>query len=256
LRVLIKRVPDGKITLQETSRIAIVTISRPGARNALTTNMWKQLIHIGRELQSNPKVKVVILRGMPGQFTSGSDIKEFSQMSIDEANQAFDMMEQAISIIESLSIPVICGMDGPAMGAGFVLSLACDIRFGTFNARMGIPVGKLGIKLGPSFVRRIARLIGPSRTKELVYTGKIYNASEAVQLGLLNHLAADRETLDKSIFQMAETIMNQSTVSLQAAKQSVELCEWKQTSAWKFADPVDFHEGCMAFIEKRMPRFK
>ncbi|WCK56627.1 enoyl-CoA hydratase/isomerase family protein [Aneurinibacillus sp. Ricciae_BoGa-3] len=255
MRVLIKRVADGKITLQETSKIAIVTISRPEARNALTTKMWNELAEIARELHIRPKVKVVILRGMPGQFTSGSDIKEFAGMSISEANVAFETMEQAISTIESLSIPVICAMDGPAMGAGFVLSLACDIRIGTANARMGIPVGKLGIKLGPSFVRRIVRIIGPSRTKELVYTGNVYNASEAVKLGLLNHLVPDSESLDKSLFQMAETIMCQSRVSLQSVKKSVEMCEWKQTPAWEFAHPVDFPEGCMAFVEKRLPRF-
>jgi enoyl-CoA hydratase len=99
LRVMIKRVPDGKITLQETSKIAIVTMNRPAARNALTFNMWKELARIGREIAANPKNKVVILRGIPGQFTAGADIKEFCEMSVEEAEIAFANMEEAISVL-------------------------------------------------------------------------------------------------------------------------------------------------------------
>src|SRR5690606_33318469 len=133
-----------------------------------------ELTQIGNEIRS--KNKVVLLRGVTGNFTAGADIKEFCEMTIDEANEAFQVMEEAISTFESLPMPVISVIDGPAMGAGFVLSLASDLRIGTMNARMGIPVGRLGITLGPAFVRRIIRYIGPSRTKELVYTGKIYSA--------------------------------------------------------------------------------
>jgi len=93
-------------------------------------------------------------------------------MSTVEAAQAFNNMEEAISTIEKLQIPVIGALDGPALGAGFILSLACDIRIGTHNTKMGIRVGRLGITVGPAFMRRIVRLIGPSRAKELVYTGK------------------------------------------------------------------------------------
>src|SRR5690554_2954200 len=104
MRVQIKRVPDGKITLQETSKYAIVTMNRPAARNALTSNMWKELYRIGLDIKSNPKVKVVIIRGVPGDFTAGSDIKEFSMMTVQEANKAFEIMEQTIRLFEDLTI--------------------------------------------------------------------------------------------------------------------------------------------------------
>lgn len=256
MRVLIKRVPDGKITLQETSKIAMVTINRPAARNALTLNMWKELARIGSDIASNPKNKVVILRGAIGQFTAGADIKEFCEMSIPEANQAFEQMEKTISIFESLSIPVVAAIDGPAMGAGFVLALACDIRVGTSRTRMGFPIGRLGITASPDFIRRMMRLIGPSRVKELVYTGRIYGPDEAYQLGLLNARVEHRSQLDQYVLDLAGKVMNQSRATLKAVKKSVELCEWRPDVAWNHVDPVDFPEGCHAFAEKRPPNFK
>jgi enoyl-CoA hydratase/carnithine racemase len=255
VKVLIKRVEDGKITFQQTSKITIVTMNRPTARNALSSNMWKELIRIGKEVKESTKTKVLIIRGCPGQFTAGSDIKEFTEMSTIEANETFGIMEEAISIFESLPIPVIGAIDGPAMGAGLILSLACDLRIGTFNTKMGIPVGRLGITVGPSFMRRIVRLIGPSRAKELVYTGKIYNAHEAYQLGMLNRLVKN-DDLDRVVLDMANVIMNQSLASLKSVKRAVELCQWQEDVPWSFVDPIDFPEGCLAFAEKRQPRFK
>jgi enoyl-CoA hydratase/carnithine racemase len=254
MRVHIKRVPDGKITLQETSKVAIITINRPAARNALTANMWLELARIGRLAGNSSKAKVILLRGTPGQFAAGADIKEFCEMTVEEAEQAFVQMEEAISVFEKIPMPVIAAVDGPAMGAGFILSLACDLRIGTMNTRMGIPVGRLGITVGPSFMRRIIRLIGPSRAAELVYTGKMIEAEEAAQMGLLNRLVTSEE-LDKAALKLAGVVMEQSGASLRAVKRAAQLCEWKREEPWSFVDPVDFPEGCLAFAQKRKPKF-
>ncbi|MDF0728542.1 enoyl-CoA hydratase-related protein [Cytobacillus sp. S13-E01] len=255
MRVIIKRAPDGKITLQETAKIAIVTINRPIARNALTTNMWRELTRIGEEITTNPKNKVVLLRGISGNFTAGSDIKEFCEMDVSQANEAFEMMEKTISTFENLPMPVIGAIDGPALGAGFVLSLACDIRIGTPKAKMGIPVGRLGIKLGPSFVSRISKLIGPSRTKELVFTNEIYDSQKSYNFGLLNQIVPSSE-LDHFTLHLAQKIGKQSRASLRAVKDSVQLTWMDKDTKWDFVDPTDFPEGCLAFVEKREPSFK
>ncbi|MEB3103946.1 enoyl-CoA hydratase/isomerase family protein [Ferviditalea candida] len=255
MKVAISRVPDGKITLQLTSKVALVTINRPAARNAMTRNMWKSLGDIADEIGANPKIKVAVLRGVPGEFTAGSDIKEFAGMSLDEADEAFHVMERTIAKFEQLPIPVIAAIDGPAMGAGFILSLACDLRIGTPKARLGIPVGKLGIKLGPSFVRRMVRLMGPSFTKELVMTNRILNASEASSLGLLTRFVAS-DDLDRLTFELIETIMNQSRGSLRAVKELVRRSYEDEDIRWSYVDPDDFTEGCLAFAQKRKPRFR
>lgn len=254
MKITIKRAPDGKITLQESASIAIVTINRPVARNALTSNMWRVLKRIGEEIPANPKTKVVILRGITGSFTAGSDIKEFCEMNVTEANNAFELMEETISTFEKLPMPVIGAIDGPALGAGFILALACDMRIGTESARMGIPVGRLGIKLSPSFVRRINRLIGPSLTKELVFTNEIYNYEKASRLGLLNQVVSSNE-LDRYTLKLAESMASQSRASLRSVKEATELSWGTKDIKWDFVDPYDFPEGCLAFVEKRKPHF-
>lgn len=254
MKVEIFRLADGKITFQRTSKVAIVTVNRPAARNAMTRSMWKSLGAIADDIGSNPKVKVVLLRGIPGQFTAGADIKEFAAMSMAEANEAFHVMERTISKFEKLPVPVIAAIDGPAMGAGFILSLACDLRIGTPQAKLGIPVGKLGITLGPSFVRRMVRHIGPSFTKEMVMMNRILNADEASSLGLLHRLVASEE-LERQAFACIETILNQSRGSLQAVKQAIEYSYKEQDIPWSYVDPVDFAEGFSAFAQKRSPRF-
>lgn len=256
MRILISRVTDGKITLQESGEIAIITINRPEKRNALTAEMWAELARLSKMIEKNPKNRVVIIKGIPGQFTAGSDISEFVTMSWSEANQAFEKMEEAISAVEQISIPVISLIDGPAMGAGFVLALACDLRIGTANTKLGIPVGRLGITLGPDFVRRIQRLIGPSRTKELVFTNKIYNYVEALELGLLNSVLENPSELNHYGLRYAHNISQQSLDSLKSVKQAVTLTEWKQGMPWEYVSPNDFFEGCLAFTQKRSPRFK
>ncbi|GAE27390.1 enoyl-CoA hydratase [Halalkalibacter wakoensis JCM 9140] len=217
--------------------------------------MWRELKRIGLEIKANPKNKVVIVRGITGDFTAGSDIKEFCEMSVDEANEAFRLMEETISTFESLPIPVIGAIDGPTLGAGFVFSLAFDIRVGTPNTRMGIPVGRLGIKLGPTFVQRISRLIGPSRTKELVMTNEIYDYQRSYDMGLVNKVVSS-EDLDKYALDLAKMISKQSRASMKAVKKSANMTTLPNDIEFDFVDPVDFHEGCLAFVEKRKPNFQ
>lgn len=249
---------EAKITYQETASMAIITIHRPQLRNALTAHMWEQLAIISKKVFGNPKNKVLLLRGAGNQFTSGSDIKEFHTMTLDEAEEAFVTMENTISIFENLPIPTIGVINGPAMGAGLELALACDIRIGSDKSKMGIPVGGLGITLNNKFAHRLVNLIGPSRTKELVYTGRILNAEEAFQLGMLNYLV-EEDILDREAIELGRLIASQSPASLIAIKQSVSECINSTPALWKgstpFVDHQDFPEGVAAFVEKRKPNF-
>lgn len=250
---------DAKIIFQETAGLAIITIHRPQLRNALTANMWNQLSEIGQQVLNNPKNKVVLLRGAGDQFTAGSDIKEFHEMSLEEAEQAFVFMEKAISTFENLPIPTIGVINGPAMGAGLELALACDIRIGSEKSKMGIPVGKLGITLNNKFAQRIVNLIGPSLTKDLVYTSRILKAEEAYKLGMLNYLVEEKN-LDRFAIRLGKLVASQSPASVLAVKQSVNQCINSAPVLWDgstpFVDQHDFPEGVAAFVEKRQPNFQ
>lgn len=260
MRVGIKRMEEeqAKITLQESGGLAIITIHRPQKRNALTANMWRQLSEIASRVLDNPKNKVLLLRGSGEQFTAGSDIGEFHEMSLEEAEHSFVLMEKAISTIENLPLPTIGVINGPAMGAGLELALACDLRIGSEKARLGIPVGKLGITINNKFAKRLVDLVGPSVTKELVFLGRILKADEAYSLGMLNYLI-DETSLDRYALRMGKLVASMSPASLLAVKQSVNECVNSAPVLWKhstpFVDPHDFPEGVAAFVEKRPPRF-
>lgn len=249
---------EAKIIYQETAGLAIITIHRPQLKNALTANMWDQLAKIAKDALKNPKNKVLILRGAGENFTAGSDIKEFNRMSLEEAEEAFVRMENTISTIENLPLPTIGVINGPAMGAGLELALACDIRIGSEKARMGIPVGKLGITLNNKFAKRLVDLVGPSATKDFVFTGRMYKAEEAYKAGMLNYLVPEKDLTRYSI-RMGKLVASMSPASLLAVKRSVKECIDSVPTLWKgstpFVDPVDFPEGTSAFVEKRLPQF-
>lgn len=260
MQVIINRmeVEQAKIVLQETAGLAIITIHRPQLRNALTANMWNQLAETALKVLENPKNKVLLLRGAGEQFTAGSDIKEFHQMSLEKAENAFIHMEKTISTFERLPIPTIGVINGPAMGAGLELALACDIRIGSEKAKLGIPVGKLGITLNNKFAQRLVNLIGPSLAKDLVYTGRMLKADEAYRVGMLNYLVKEKD-LDRYAIKMGNLVASQSPASLLAIKQSVQECVDSSPVLWQgstpFVDHTDFPEGVAAFVEKRPPRF-
>ena len=249
---------QAKIILQETAGLAIITIHRPQLRNALTANMWDQLSEVGKKVLENPKNKVLLLRGAGEQFTAGSDLKEFNQMSLEEAENAFVHMENTISTFERLPIPTIGVINGPAMGAGLELALACDIRIGSEKSKLGIPVGKLGITLNNKFAQRLVNLVGPSVAKDLVYTGRMLKAEEAYRVGMLNYLVKEQD-LDRYSIKMGHLVASMSPASLLAVKQSVQECVDSAPVLWKgstpFVDTNDFPEGVASFVEKRPPRF-
>ncbi|HET7629404.1 MAG TPA: enoyl-CoA hydratase/isomerase family protein [Bacillales bacterium] len=262
MRVTISRVEkNGKISLQESGGIAIVTIYRPAYKNALTANMWKELRRVATRIPLHRKTKVVLLRGAGGLFTAGSDIKEFNTMTIDQANEAFRLMEEAVSAFEKLPLPTIGIINGPAMGAGLELALACDLRIGTSKTKMGMPIGKLGITLSKAFTKRIVNIVGPSRMKDLVYTGRLLSPEESMQWGLINYLLTDTQNPDHFAAKLAKKVKSQSCSSLQAVKEAVAFSNplFDVPVHGRFqssVDPDDFPEGVRAFVEKRKPIFK
>ncbi|HLN62761.1 MAG TPA: enoyl-CoA hydratase-related protein [Symbiobacteriaceae bacterium] len=248
------------LLLDVSEGIATITINRPWVRNCFTVEMWRTLHQMADQVRDNPQIRVLILQGAGDEaFTSGSDIKELAAMSMDQVNNNFETLENAITAIQELPIPTIASLNGYALGGGLELALACDVRIASERATMGMPIARLGIMISPQFAKRLVDLIGPSRAKDMLYTGRLVGANEAFNMGMVNYFVLSHD-LKRTTRDIARRIAGHSANSVRAAKHAVGLCvplsEASIAEGPIFIDPNDFPEGVSAFLEKRTPNFK
>jgi enoyl-CoA hydratase len=253
--------------LIETNRgIGTITINRPERRNALTLGMWSSFPSIIARLDSDPEVKVIVIRGGGDKaFSAGGDITEFLELasSPENAKTEFPIVQAALESIEQSRKPVIAMIRGFAMGGAWLLISACDIRVAADDAQFAIPSARLGITISYPDTLRTVRLIGPAKTKEILYSARRLNAAQAYEWGLVNHVVTVAE-LEQFTYELARTIANNAPLSVQNAKKTVNTCAADPTlSGVKNGDELalacilseDFAEGVRAFIEKRSPSF-
>ncbi|HWI53190.1 MAG TPA: enoyl-CoA hydratase-related protein [Symbiobacteriaceae bacterium] len=248
------------LLMEQKDGIATITINRPWVRNCFTMEMWHELRELTTEVAGNPDIRVLVIQGAGDEaFTSGSDIKEFATMPLEAVNDNFQVLEDALTAVENLPIPTIACLNGYALGGGLELALACDLRIASERATMGMPIARLGVMISPKFAKRIVDLIGPSRAKDLLYTGRLVGASEAHSMGMINYFVLSHE-LKRTTADIARRIANNSAASVRTAKETVALClPISEASADRrpyFIDIVDFPEGVAAFLEKRSPNFR
>lgn len=245
--------------------IAIVTINRPHALNALNREVFTELGKMFDELRDNPRARVVVLTG-EGQkaFAAGSDITEMKECSVLEAREFAMLANRTQGKIETFPKPVIAAVNGFALGGGCEVAMACDIRIASSNAKFGQPEINLGIIPGGGGTQRLARLVGLGRAKELVYSGGIIDAQRAYEIGLVNKVVP-AEALMSEALGLAAKIASKSMPVLMLAKVafnhgfSMDLDKALQFEIECFAECFgtdDHTEGMSAFIERREPAFK
>lgn len=250
---------DSGLRLQMDGPVARITIDRPEQRNAFNTEMWRELRRLVDRIAADGSLRVLMIEGEGGEaFTSGSDIGELARLALADVNRSFEEMEAAISAVENLPVPTIAVIQGYALGGGLELALACDLRVASEGALLGMPVARLGIMISARFAKRLVDLIGPSRTKDLLYTGRFVPAREAHALGMLNYLVPP-EQLRQAALDLAKRIAAHSASSVRAGKAAVTQClplaEASRSEEPYFVDPHDFPEGVEAFLARRPPRF-
>lgn len=245
--------------------IATLVINRPDKKNALNFEMWKKIPDIIQDLEQDDDVKLLIIRGIDETaFAAGADISEFSTLrstAIGEKmyNQAVEKAEAAIM---NYSKPTIAMIQKYCIGGGCILALACDLRFSSESGVFAITPAKLGLVYPFSGTKNLVDLVGVSRAKDILFSGRDLNVYEAYSFGLVDRIYAEEEILDKT-YEYAEIITRRSQKTIKGAKQiindikngmNVETEEIKQLVDGSYTSR-DYQEGVKAFLEKRLPNF-
>jgi enoyl-CoA hydratase len=250
------------IRVDREGAVAILTVDRPDAMNALDVATLTLLRDELRTVAADDAVRVVILTGAGERaFVAGADIKYMSGLGVGEAKEWGALGHEAGRLLETMPKPTLAAVNGFALGGGCELALACDIRYASSTAKLGQPEVNLGIIPGWGGTQRLARVCGLGVAKELIFTGRIVDADEAFRIGLVN--GVHDPVLDKAR-EIAELLATKSPVALRVMKQLANRALGGDHTANLGAEVESFgelfssedaKEGLAAFVEKREPNF-
>jgi enoyl-CoA hydratase len=250
------------IRVDREDAVALVTVDRQDALNALDVLALTMLRDELSAIARNDDVRVVVLTGAGERaFIAGADIKYMSGLGVEEAMAWGALGHEVGRLLETMAKPTIAAVNGFALGGGCELALACDIRYASSNAKLGQPEVNLGIIPGWGGTQRLARVCGLGVAKELIFTGRTVDAEEALRIGLVN--AVHDPVLDKAR-ETAQLLATKSPVALRVMKllangalggdHGANLAAEAESFAELFSSD-DAKEGLAAFVEKREPRF-
>ncbi|HIY74055.1 enoyl-CoA hydratase-related protein [Intestinimonas butyriciproducens] len=250
----------NNLLLEVENGVALLTINRPKALNALNSETLAELNTCLAELENNDEVKVVILTGSGEKsFVAGADISEMVNATPAEGRKMGLLAREAFGRLENMPQVTIAAVNGFALGGGCEISMACDIRVASDNAKFGQPECGLGILPGFGGTQRLPRLVGKGRAKELIFTCDMISADDAFRMGLANHVVPQAELIDYCKA-MAGRIMKNGPLAVALAKQAIntgsdtDLDSGLKLEANLFGlsfSTADKMEGMTAFLEKR-----
>ncbi len=250
------------IRVDREGAVVIVTVDRQEAMNALDVATLTELRDRLRELAGDDEARVLILTGAGEKaFVAGADIKYMSGLDVDQAKEWGALGHETGRLLETMPKPTIAAVNGFALGGGCELALACDIRIAASGAKLGQPEVNLGIIPGWGGTQRLARVCGLGVAKELIFTGRIIGAEEALRLGLVN---AVHDPVLEQARERAELLATKSPIALRLMKELANRAlggdhaanlEAEGEAFGELFSSEDAREGLTAFVEKREPRF-
>lgn len=201
--------------------VAIVKMNRPKALNALNSETLTELSEIFRSLENNDAVSVIVITGEGKAFVAGADISEMAELSAEAARNFARLGQNVFTQIERCVKPVIAAVNGFALGGGCELSLACDLRLASENAKFGQPETGLGITPGFAGTQRLPKAVGVAKAKELIYTSAVIGAEEALRIGLVNHVYPLEQLMEEAM-KMAAKIAGNGQLAVRYSKASID----------------------------------
>ncbi len=245
--------------------VGTLTINKQRSMNVLNSETIEQLNKFVTEQLPTENMKVLIVTGAGKKaFVAGADVKQMSSMSTEEFEQYCILGREAFDYLERAPFIVIAAINGYALGGGLEFALACDIRIISENARVGFPETKLGLFPCWGGTQRSTNLVGPGKTKKLIFTGEMITAAEAFSLGIVDKVVEQEQLMDEAL-EIAEQIAHNSPLAVDYAKRVInrgsevglsEALEYEMKMGLECFDSYDRVEGMSAFVEKRTAEFK
>ncbi|GAB1642711.1 enoyl-CoA hydratase/isomerase family protein [Krasilnikovia sp. MM14-A1259] len=250
------------VRLETTDGIGTIRLERP-PMNALNTQVQEELRVAAQAAEQDTDVRAVIVYGGEKVFAAGADITEFTTTTYQEMTVRAAALSSAFDAVARIPKPVVAAITGYALGGGCELALACDWRVVADDAKLGQPEIRLGLIPGAGGTQRLARLVGPARAKDLIFSGRMVDADEALRIGLADRVAPAGEVYATAV-ELVRPYLNGPALALRAAKLAVDgglsmdlaagLAWESQLFAGLFATD-DRVEGTTAFVQKRKPKF-
>ncbi|OUL84693.1 3-hydroxybutyryl-CoA dehydratase [Paraburkholderia hospita] len=277
-----------KIKVWISDQVAVVTLNRPGSRNAMTYGMWLAMPSIVAALDRNPEVRAVIITGAGADFCAGADIPEFEKVRADVAQATtYEVaVDACCDAIANISKPTVAVLRGYCLGGGAHLAMSCDFRFAGQDAMMGIPAARLSIIYGVKGTRKLLSLVGLAEAKKILYGGQRFDATHALRIGFVDQVAglgvvasgrslwerligakqqvarsdpmAEARTFATSLAGNAPLSMAGAKYLLNGMAMGTGALDLVRSEALIAAAAAsdDYREGRAAFREKRAPKFQ
>ena len=253
------------LLLDVSDGIATITINRPAKRNAMSLDMWRTMSKFVAAAAGDHGVLTIILRGVDSTaFAAGADIEEMLRTAESEDNRwaLMNAVRHAEHSLSNCPKPVIAMISGICIGGGVELALGCDLRFAARNTRFAIPPAKLGLVYSLSSTKRLIELVGLGRARDLLYSARSFDSSEALRIGFVERVFDDAD-IERETFAYARTLAERSQYSIRAAKTVSTAALAGGTDEDETIRRIrgeaflgeDLKEGLSAFVSKRPPRF-
>ena len=253
------------IIYEKNEGVATITLNRPEALNAFSKEVVEEILHALEDVKTDEAVRVVVLTGAGEKaFSAGADIKTMVGMTALKARELSFMGEKLCVGLENLEKPVIAAINGYALGGGLEVAMSCDLRIASENAKMGQTEINIGLIPGWGGTQRLTRLVGMTKAKEMVFTGRIIDAKTAEQIGIVN-MVVPTDKFRETVSQFAKDLASKAPVALKVAKALINkgsdiglesALALEREGFGVVGSSEDLKEGVSAFTEKRKPVFK